>query len=105
MEKVLQHVTCSNLTSLVLIGILLCQIVGEFQIRGLQLDKNHLQQYHAVTEEKFSNTGAQMEASARKSLPTLSFQVQVSKASPCLIMARLRVIQHLSSRLENKNLL
>jgi hypothetical protein len=52
-----------------------------------------------------------MEASARKSLHLLAFQFQVSKASPCLTMkpnktmAKLRVVQQLSSGLGDWNLL
>jgi hypothetical protein len=72
--------------SVMLIGRPLYNIVGEFQMRGLLLDKKRLQKHRALAEEKCYNIGALMEASARKSLHLLAFQFQVSKVAPCLTL-------------------
>jgi hypothetical protein len=85
-KKCCKKLCATYLTSVVLNGRTLYKIVGEFQMRDLLLDKKQPQKHHALAEEKCYNIGAQMEASARKSLHLFTFQFQMSKASPCLTM-------------------
>jgi hypothetical protein len=63
-------------------------------MRDLLLDRKQLHKHCALTKEKFYNIGTQVEVSARKSLHSLAFQVQVSKASPCLTMKPIKPWQN-----------
>jgi hypothetical protein len=86
MEKMFQMLCATYLMSVVLIGRPLCNIVGEFQMRGSLLDNKQVQKHCALAEEKCYNIGALMEASARKSLHLLAFQFQVTKFATCLTL-------------------